>query len=113
MKIKIKEELYDIILEDNRTTAALLEMLPLVLDMAELNGNEKYCYLKQSLPVGAEYIGRINAGDIMLFGNNCLVLFYKNFNTSYSYTRIGRVNNPENIGKLLGKGRVTVTLNNN
>ena len=62
------------------------------LEMNELNGNEKYYYLDESLPVNPYSPNTIGKGDIMLFGSSCLVIFYDNFNTSYSYTRIGKIN---------------------
>ena len=34
----------------------------------------------------------------MLFGNNCLVIFYESFDTSYSYTKIGHIDNLDNLG---------------
>ena len=34
----------------------------------------------------------------MLYGNNCLVVFYKSFNTSYSYTKIGHIENLSDLG---------------
>ncbi len=33
----------------------------------------------------------------MLYGNNTIVLFYEDFTTPYSYTRLGKVNNPKNL----------------
>ena len=42
----------------------------------------------------------------MLFGSNCVVLFYKNFSTGYSYTRIGKLDNPADLEKTLGAGNV-------
>ena len=47
--------------------------------------------------LGAEI--KINAGDIMLYGNNCLVVFYKSFDTTYSYTKIGHIDNLPNLDK--------------
>ena len=41
---------------------------------------------------------KINVGDVMLYGNNCLVVFYKSFDTSYSYTKIGHINNLPDLG---------------
>ena len=76
--------------------------------MNELNGNEKYHYLSSSLPTAAYQPGTIHAGDLMLYGNNCVVLFYETFNTSYSYTRIGAIDNPSGLASALGSGDVSV-----
>lgn len=91
IEIIIKNEKYEIELEKNSTTQKLLEMLPLELEINELNGNEKYAVLPKKLPKEDEVIRKINIGDLMLYQNNYLVLFYKNFSTSYSYTKLGRV----------------------
>lgn len=80
--------------------------------MKELNGNEKYHYLSKSLPTNFENIGTIHAGDIMLYGDDCLVIFYESFNTSYHYNKIGHIDY-ENLRDLLGDGNVTVRINNN
>ena len=34
----------------------------------------------------------------MLYGNNYLVVFYKSFDTLYSYTKIGHIDNLPNLG---------------
>lgn len=77
--------------------------------MSEMNGNEKYCYLSGNLPTAASNPGTIRAGDLMLYGSNCVVLFYETFQTSYSYTRIGRADNPSGLAAALGSGNVTIT----
>lgn len=76
--------------------------------MRELNGNEKYYYLNSSLPTNAQKVGYINAGDVMLYGNSCLVIFYESFATSYSYTKIGHINNSEELKVSLGSGDIEV-----
>ena len=73
--------------------------------MLELNDNEKYFYLDADLPTDSERINRINAGGVMLFGANCLVIFYRDFATSYSYTRLGK---HDNHAEILGNGNVRV-----
>ena len=98
MKITINNKEYTINLEDNETVKELVSLLPLELNMSELNGNEKYVYLDESLPTNSYNPKHINSGDIMLFGDNCLVIFYDSFNTSYSYTKIGHIDNLPNLG---------------
>ena len=44
----------------------------------------------------------------MLYGANCLVLFYDSFSTGYSYTRLGRVENPEGLSAALGSGGAVI-----
>ena len=108
--LKINNQSFSIDLEDNETVQKFIELLPLTMDMQELNGNEKYYYMETSLPTNSENVGYIEAGDIMLFGDNCLVLFYKSFSTSYSYTRIGRMENVENLETYVGQQNITVTI---
>lgn len=100
MKCTINEKEYTINLEKNDTVERLIEMLPLDLTLKEYNGNEKYCYLDESLPTNIENVGHIEAGDVMLFGSDCFVIFYDSFDTTYSYTRIGHIDNLENLGKM-------------
>lgn len=95
-------------LADNATAEAFSDLLPLTIDMTELNGNEKYYYLSTNLPADASNPGMIHSGDIMLYGRSCVVLFYDTFNTSYSYTRIGAIDDPAGLAQALGTGNVTV-----
>ena len=104
MYATINGEKLEIQLEDNATAVALAKMLPLELTMSDLNSNEKYVYLDKTLPTDSYNPGRVEAGDVMLFGDNCLVIFYKSFDTEYSYSKIGHIDGlPE-----LGDGDVVV-----
>ncbi|MBR2833974.1 MAG: hypothetical protein IKE75_06120 [Bacilli bacterium] len=91
IKVIIDEKEYNLSLEENETTKEFVKMLPQEFKMKELNGNEKYIYLDKSLPTDSYNPDQINKGDVMLFGDNCLVVFYKSFNTNYSYTKIGHI----------------------
>ena len=102
--IEVNGEKLAVDLEENATASALVGLLPFTVSMNDLNGNEKYVYLDKSLPVDAYNPGRIEAGDVMLYGDNCLVVFYESFDTEYSYTKIGHIERlPE-----MGDGEVVV-----
>lgn len=97
MKITINGKDFRFMPDDSISAQAFLKKIPLTLDMDDLNGNEKKVDLPYSLPAKPVYPWMIHAGDVMLYGDNTLVLFYKTFKTSYSYTRIGRVVNPDTL----------------
>ena len=109
MNIKIADRTFSVALADNETAAAFRSMLPMTVVMNDLNSNEKYCNLSSELPVNARRPETIRAGDLMLFGSDCIVLFYKSFSTAYSYTPIGRIADVTGLSEALGGGRVTVT----
>ena len=108
--LKISNTTFRAVLEDNATARAFAALLPLTITMNELNGNEKYYMLPDNLPTASSRPGRIENGDLMLYGSNCIVLFYDTFTTSYSYTRIGKVVEPNGLAAAVGNGRVTVTM---
>ena len=98
INVTIDNQKYRATIEDNETVKEFLKLLPKEFTMKELNGNEKYVYIDYSLPTNAINPKHITAGDIMLYGNNCLVIFYKSFDTSYSYTKIGHIDNLSMLG---------------
>ncbi len=109
MQLSVHDNIFQITLEENAAAQALTNMLPLTLEMSELNGNEKYHYLSASLPSAPEKVGTISAGDIMLYGDSCIVIFYQNFSTPYSYTKIGHIDDITGLSDALGSGSITVT----
>jgi hypothetical protein len=109
MTIKIGTNTFTATLYDNATAAAFKSLLPMTVSMDELNGNEKKVDLSGALPTNASSPRTIQAGDLMIWGSNTLVLFYKAFPTSYSYTRLGRINDTEGLAAAVGSGNVTVT----
>jgi hypothetical protein len=109
LRIRVGSDTFTATLFDNPTTTAFVARLPLTVSMVELNGNEKYYDLPQSLTSNASNINTAQAGDLVLYNSNTLVLFYETFSTSYRYTRMGRIDNPAGLATALGRGNVTVT----
>ena len=98
LKVLIDGKEYNLKLEENELSKYFLTILPLELNMNELNGNEKYAYLDATFDAENYVPERIEAGDVMLYGDNCLVIFYKSFNTSYSYAKLGHIDNLPDLG---------------
>ena len=95
-------------LENNQTVQELIQNFPMTLNMSDLHSNEKYNYLNSSLTTNSNTPSMINAGDIKLYGNNCLVVFYDNFRNSYSYTNLGKVDNVDDFVAELESGSVNI-----
>jgi hypothetical protein len=109
IRITVGGRVFKATLETNAAATAFRAMLPLTINMKDLNGNEKFFDFSDNLPANASNPGTINSGDLMLWGSSTLVLFYKTFNTSYSYTRLGEIGNPSGLPQALGSGNVTIT----
>lgn len=111
INITVGDAVFAAKLYGNSPAKALLAQLPMTLDMADLNGNEKYRNLAKNLPAGPlESPAVINAGDIMCWSGNCLVLFYKTFSNSFGgYVRLGRVEDASGLAAALGSGSAEVT----
>ena len=108
LKITIGTNTFTATFHNNATATAFKSKLPLSINMTELNGNEKYFDLPNNLPTNASNPGTIQTGDVMLYGSNTLVLFYKTFSTSYNYSRIGRIDNASGLADALGSGNKIV-----
>ncbi len=108
MKARVGSTDFTAKLAENTTAVAFKALLPLTLNMSDYNNNEKVALLPNSLPTNATNPSTIQAGDIMLWGSNSIVLFYDTFSTSYSYSRIGRIDNVSGLKTVLGSDIVTV-----
>ncbi|GAA0333508.1 hypothetical protein F4V73_05505 [Morganella psychrotolerans] len=109
--MNINDQQFVVRLHNSPAAKAFVNALPLQLGMDELNGNEKFADLPYDLLSDPVHPGAIQAGDLMLYGTHTLVLFYESFQSSYRYTPIGKVINPENLPAVMVRKRVWVGFN--
>ncbi len=109
IQVQVGEKVFTARLQDNETARAFVAILPLKLEMRDLNQNEKVIELSKKLPGEASNPGTIREGDLMIWSSRSLVLFYKTFPTTYSYARLGRIEGTTGLAEAVGAGPVTVT----
>jgi hypothetical protein len=109
MKITVGSRVFNATLQENATAAAFKALLPLSLKMHDVNRNEKAFDLDADLPTADANPRTIYTGDLMIWSSRTVVIFYKNFATPYSYTRLGKIDDPAGLAEALGAGGVTVT----
>ena len=109
INIQIRSKTFTVKFFDNASSQALMAKMPMTITMSELNGNEKYYHMPNGLPTNSQHVQNINTGDLMLYGSDSLVLFYKSFSTSYSYTRLGCIEDVSGLVNALGNGSVQIT----
>jgi len=98
LEIRVGGHQYLARMEDNPATRKLKSGLPWQLEMNDLDRIGKFCYLPDiQLPTDARTPTQIKPGQLYLFENNCLVLFIENCRTSYRYTYLGEIINPQNL----------------
>lgn len=96
-------------LEDNKAADTLAEMMqedPVTVQMSDYGGFEKVGDLGTELPTSNRQT-TTQAGDIVLYQGNQIVIFYGS--NSWSYTRLGRIDDLTGWETALGDGDATVT----
>lgn len=109
MKVQIDGHTFYAALENNAATAELVQMMknqPIVISMSDYSGFEKVGSLGSTLP-GSNSQMTTQAGDIVLYNNSQIVIFYGS--NSWSYTKLGHIDDLTGWKEALGSGNVTVT----
>ena len=107
MNIQIGNAHFTATLEDNAAVHELREMMrekPVTINMDDYSGFEKVGSLGRSLTTD-NHQTTTTAGDIVLYNGNQIVMFYGS--NSWSYTRIGRIDDLSGWEKALGSGSIT------
>lgn len=109
LTVQVDGTTFSATLENNAAVDAFVEMMeqaPVVIEMSDYSGFEKVGSLGQSLPASNSQM-TTQAGDIVLYNGNQIVIFYGS--NSWSYTRLGKIDDLSGWEEALGSGDVTVT----
>ncbi len=109
MNVEVNGRDFTATLEQNSAVEALVQMMeqgPVTLQLSDYAGFEKVGPLGQSLPTSNNQTTP-QAGDIVLYQGNQIVMFYGS--NSWSYTRLGHIDDLTGWEQALGSGDVTVT----
>lgn len=109
MIVQVGGSTFTATLEENAAVDALVEMMeqgPVTIQMSDYSGFEKVGSLGTSLPTSNQQT-TTQAGDIVLYQGNQIVMFYGS--NSWSYTRLGYIDDLTGWEEALGGGDVTVT----
>ena len=109
MNVQVGSSTFTATLEENEAVDALVEMMeqgPVTIQMSDYSGFEKVGPLGTSLPTSNQQT-TTQAGDIVLYQGNQIVMFYGS--NSWSYTRLGHIDDLTGWEEALGSGDVTVT----
>lgn len=109
MKVQINEQFFNVELENNPGAEAFYDMLreeSITIHMRDYAGFEKVGTLGRSLPTQDRQT-TTQPGDIVLYNGNQIVIFYGS--NSWSYTRLGKIQDLTGLEKALGTGNIEVT----
>ena len=109
LHVQIGDAVFTATLANNAAADALTAMMeeaPVTLQMRDYAGFEKVGALGASLPTSDSQT-TTDAGDIVLYQGDQIVIFYGS--NSWSYTRLGKIDDLTGWEEALGSGDVTVT----
>ena len=107
MNVQVGDYIFTATLENNEAVKELLDMMkegPVTIEMDDYSGFEKVGSLGRSLTTSNSQTTTF-AGDIVLYNGNNIVMFYGS--NSWSYTRIGKIDDLSDWEKALGSGSIT------
>ena len=110
MNVQIGNQIFTATLEDNQAVEELVEMMKaggVVLTLDDYGGFEKVGSLGKNLTTSNSQTTTA-AGDIVLYNGSNIVMFYGS--NSWSYTRLGKIDDLTDWENALGSGSVTVIL---
>ena len=110
MNVQVGDATFTATLENNAAVDALVKMMrqaPVTLELRDFSGFEKVGDLGTGLPT-SDRRTTTQPGDIVLYQGDQIVLFYGT--NSWSYTRLGHIDDLTGWADALGTGNVTVTL---
>ncbi len=115
INIKINNSVFTATLEDNEAAKEFYEMIKngsVIIEMSDYSGFEKVGPLGTNLTSDDKQT-KTKKGDIVLYNSNQIVMFYGS--NSWSYTRLGKVEDLNGWEEALGSGDITAefTRNNN
>lgn len=109
MNVQVGGAAFSATLENNEAVSELVAMMqesPVVIEMSDYSGFEKVGPLGRNLTASNSQT-TTHAGDIVLYNGNQIVIFYGS--NSWSYTRLGHIDDLTGWEDALGSGDVTVT----
>ena len=109
MNVQAGRSTFTATLEDNPAVDALVQMMgdaPVVIQMNDYSGFEKVGSMGASLPASDRQTNA-QSGDIVLYNGNQIVIFYGS--NTWSYTRLGKIDDLSGWKEALGDSNVTVT----
>ena len=109
IKLIIGTKVFVATLFENETAKEFKKILPITLNMRDLNKNEKYFHFSENFSMDKFSPKMINSGDLMLWNDNSLVLFYETFSTNYQYTKVGKIDNSNMLAQTLGSDDIKIT----
>ena len=106
LEVVVGDTVFTATLADTQAAMEFVQMLPMTITMDDYGGFEKVGSLGRTLTASNSQI-TTTTGDIVLYNGTNIVMFYGS--NSWSYTRLGKIDDLTGWTDALGRGSVSVT----